>query len=359
MRFSFAFNNNPSPVSKIQPVTPIGARAAPSRYDIAAWILAAVALLLVVKLHLLPALLAGLLVYELVHILAPFLQKHLSDERAKLAAVALLSALIVGLVTLAIFGALAFFRSEAGSLPALLQKMAEILDGARSSLPPWLVEKLPSDTTELNNMLVHWLREHAGDVQLVGREAGRVFVHILIGLVIGAMISLREARQVQDNRPLVRALAERTTRLGEAFRRIVFAQVRISALNTVFTAIYLMVVLPLFGVKLPLAKTLIAVTFLAGLLPVIGNLISNTVIVVVSLSHSMHIALASLAFLVIIHKLEYFLNARIVGSQIHARAWELLLAMLTMEAAFGIVGVIAAPIYYAYLKDELASRGLV
>jgi predicted PurR-regulated permease PerM len=55
----------------------------------------------------------------------------------------------------------------------------------------------------------------------------------------------------------------------------------------------------------------------------------------------------------VIHKLEYFLNARIVGSQIQAKAWELLLAMLVMEAAFGIAGVAAAPIYYAYLKDEL------
>ena len=82
-------------------------------------------------------------------------------------------------------------------------------------------------------------------------------------------------------------------------------------------------------------------------------------IVIVSLSHSLYAALGSLGFLVVIHKLEYFVNARIVGTQIRARAWELLIAMLTMEAAFGIAGVVAAPIYYAYLKDELKSRGLI
>jgi predicted PurR-regulated permease PerM len=48
-----------------------------------------------------------------------------------------------------------------------------------------------------------------------------------------------------------------------------------------------------------------------------------------------------------------------VGRQIEARAWELLLAMLTMEAAFGIAGLIAAPIYYAYLKDELLAKGWI
>src|SRR5207302_4517232 len=98
--------------------------------------------------------------------------------------------------------------------------------------------------------------------------------------------------------------------------------------------------------------TLVAVTFIAGLLPVVGNLISNTVIVIVSLSVSFVVAIASLVFLVVIHKLEYFLNARIVGSRIHARPWELLIAMLAMEAAFGLPGVAAAPVFYAYLKME-------
>ena len=104
---------------------------------------------------------------------------------------------------------------------------------------------------------------------------------------------------------------------------------------------------------------MIAVTFIVGLLPVLGNLISNTVIVIVSLSVSPLIATSSLVFLVVIHKLEYFVNARIIGTRIRARAWELLVAMLVMEAAFGVTGLIAAPIYYAYLKDELSLRGLI
>ena len=64
-------------------------------------------------------------------------------------------------------------------------------------------------------------------------------------------------------------------------------------------------------------------------------------------------------FLVLIHKLEYFVNARIIGARISAHAWELLVAMLVMDAAFGVPGLVAAPIYYAYIKDELAAKGLV
>lgn len=147
--------------------------------------------------------------------------------------------------------------------------------------------------------------------------------------------SERSPRPLDDYRPLAAALMARASRLAEAFRNVVFAQVALAP-NTALTAIYLALVLPLAGISLPLTKTLIAVTFIAGLLPVIGNLISNTVIVVVSLAHSPQVAAASLAFLVVIHKLEYFVNARIVGAHINARAWELLSAMLVMEAAFGL-----------------------
>jgi predicted PurR-regulated permease PerM len=148
-------------------------------------------------------------------------------------------------------------------------------------------------------------------------------------------------------------------RFATAFQRVVFAQFYISLINTFFTWLYLDVVLRLFGIDLPLVKILVALTFVVGLLPIIGNLISNTAIVVVCLSQGVPVAVASLVFLVVIHKLEYFLNARIVGSQIRARAWELLIAMLVMEAAFGVAGLVAAPIYYAYVKDELKSRGLI
>ena len=115
----------------------------------------------------------------------------------------------------------------------------------------------------------------------------------------------------------------------------------------------------MFGVKLPFIMTMILLTFVFGLLPVIGNVLSNIVVVVVSLSVSYQVAAISLIFLIIIHKVEYFLNAKIIGSQIKTRAWEILLAMLVLEAVFGITGVIVAPIYYAYVKGELRNANLV
>jgi predicted PurR-regulated permease PerM len=327
-------------------------------YVISAWLLTVALLWLALRFDLLPALLAGLLVFELVHLLTqrlPFVR----ERRARILAVAFLGTVVVGSLSLATFVAVLFFGSDTGGYALLLKKSADVIQSWRGLLPAWLVHTLPTDANTLQSSIVAWMREHLAAVRTFGQEGTLVLVRIVIGMVIGALIALRQADPPREYRPLAQALANRAIRFSEAFRRVVFAQVRIAAVNAVLTAVYLAIVLPLLGIHLPLVKTMIAVTFVAGLIPVVGNLISNVVIVVVSLSVSPYIALGSLIYLVVIHKLEYFLNARLVGTQIEARAWELLLAMLLMEAMFGIAGLIAAPIYYAYVKDELISAGWV
>jgi predicted PurR-regulated permease PerM len=327
--------------------------------EIASYVLAGVALLIVMLQGLLAALFSGLLVYALVQLLAPKLGRKLHGHRAQMVAVALLSFLIVALLSIAIWASVSFLQSDAGRISVLLQKMADILDASRSQIPSWLAVYVPVDANGLRDMITNWLHAHALEARTLGRDAGRILAHILVGMIIGAMAGLYDTTTPPTYRPLTAALHARVVGLHNAFRNIVFAQVRIAAINAALTAIYLTVMLPLAGIHLPLRKTMIAVTFFVGLLPVIGNLISNTVLVVVGLSHSLHTAVVSLVFLITIHKLEYFLNAKIIGQHINARAWELLAAMLAMESIFGLPGVVAAPVFYAYVKQELADRGLV
>ena len=330
------------------------------RAEMAALVLTAIALFIVLGIHLLPALFAGLLVHQLVHLLAPrMFGMARQPQGAKIVVVVLLTLVIMTLTALLIGGAIAFFRSDHHSLAALMQKMAEIIEGSRGTMPQSVQDWLPADSSELKDTVVDWLREHAAEVKTAGNEVVRGIVYALIGMVIGALVALREVVSERKLGPLGRAITHRAALLADAFGRVVFAQVRIAGLNTLLTAMYLLIGLKLAGVHLPLTKSMIALTFVAGLLPIIGNLISNSVIVVISFSHSPAIGLSSLIFLVVVHKLEYFANARIVGTQINASAWELLVAMLVMEAAFGLPGVVAAPVFYAYAKAELAARGLI
>ncbi len=342
------------------PAPPFFAVASASRFEIASLVVVALGLFAILKLGLLSALLGGLLVYLLCQSAAPaFRHVGLAHRTGKALMLVMVAALIgVGLV----YGALeilALLITGSDSLVALLRKMADVVGDARGSLPLWVQAYIPASTQELQTEAAAWLRDHAGQLGAIGQDFGKFIFRALLGMIIGGLVALNRDPGEGEAKPLVRAFMGRFSLLAGAFRNVVFSQIRISALNTALTAIYLVAALPVLGVELPLIKTMILVTFVAGLLPILGNLISNTVIVVVSLSVSPVVAAGSLVFLVVIHKLEYFVNARIIGSQIRARAWELLTAMLVMEAAFGIPGLAAAPIYYAYFKDELVARGLI
>ena len=326
---------------------------------LSSFVFAAAALLGVLELHLIVPLLAGLLVYELVQSVTPLAQKYIWTKRAKVVVVAIFAIIVIGAICGAVFALVSFFKSDIDNLPHLLQKISGILDRVRDGIPSFMADYLPDDIAGLQQSALEWLRGHVAELQMMGTHTLVTFAETLIAFVIGAVLSLREVDPHATPGPLAVALTERVQRFACAFRRVALSQLWISGLNTSFTAIYLWVVLHAVGVHLPLTKTMIAITFIVGLLPIIGNLISNSIVVIVSLAHSPAIAAASLVFLIVIHKLEYFLGARIVGHRIKSQIWELLLAMMVMEALFGIPGLVAAPIFYAYLKSELLEAKLI
>ncbi len=329
------------------------------RITLTSYIFAVAALLGILWLGLLPALIGGLLVYNIVifgaHRLAhvgviPYTGK-------------IILLLLIALVTITAFvvGGIAFasyITDGPESFGVLMQRMADVVTTGREYLPLWMHEYLPANIDEWQATAASWLRQNASLFSIVGMDTGLIVIHLIVGMIIGGMIALHPVAPSR-RAPLAHALAERAATLGIAFRNIVFSQVRISALNTALTGIFLAFIMPALGYELPLVKTMIAVTFVVGLMPIIGNIISNTIIFLIALSVSSVAAIGALIFLIVIHKLEYFVNARIIGTRIRARAWELLIAFLVMDAAFGIPGLIVAPIYYAYLKDELNARKLI
>jgi len=320
------------------------------------------AIFFIVHQHLLPALIAGLVMHLLVHAIARrLISPSFSSHAARWTAILLITLLVLALLTVAYLAMVRLLHGTGQEgLEGLLRLMARVLTDTQAVLPPWAKGWLPEDIDTFKDFSVRWLKEHAMMVGSLGGTIGYGLVYVLIGLVIGAMVSLHtEASDPHQVRPLARALADEISDFSYAFRRIVTAQAWITTVNTTLTACYLMGVLPLFGVHLPLVKTMVLVTFVVGFIPILGNLISNTVITVISLSHSLGVAVASLGYLVVIHKLEYFLNARIVGSHIQSRAWEILITMLAMERVAGLPGVIISPILYAYVKDGLKKRGWV
>jgi predicted PurR-regulated permease PerM len=339
-------------------------RRRPSAEEIAAWAIVGAAVLFVLLQHLVSAVVAGLALYLILDRVMQSMSRRLAGGTART-----LSLLTVMLISGAVAaGAVALtmtvFRHSASALPDMMNQMAHILESTRAWLGGYGQDFIPEVMTDADNFkdaVAAWLKEHAQTIRAAGGWLSIGLVHTIMGGLLAILVFFRHVTHHDGHArgPLAEQLLAKVSRFVDSFSRIAVAQVKISAVNTTLTAIYLLVLLPMFHRRIPFGTTLVLLTFVCGLIPVLGNLISNTVITVLSLGISPSTALASLVFLVLIHKLEYLINSRIVGGETDSQAWEILLAIIVGESAFGAGGVVMAPIIYAFVKRELRDRGLI
>jgi predicted PurR-regulated permease PerM len=361
-------STNPFPVAPPVPVEapepPNIPRARPPNEEIAAWLILGGLLFYVMMWRLVPAVVSGLVLYLVLDRLSRTFSKRLPRTAARPLALILVTLVGGGVI----FGIVALLVSSVRhyvyNIPAIMTKMADVLQSTRAWLGDYGEQLIPgvlTDAETIKAALVVWLKGHAETLKLAGGTFSMGLVHMIMGMLLAILVFFRHVTHHPDRPPgkLSEALEQKVSRFTRAFSQIATAQVKISVLNTALTALFLLVGLPLFGQHIPFARTLVFVTFVCGLIPILGNLISNTVIVILSLGISPGTAIAALVFLVIIHKLEYLTNSRIVGGETDSQAWEILLAILIGETAFGISGVVMAPILYAFVKRELRERGLV
>lgn len=310
---------------------------------------AASAVFVVIHSHLVPALLGGLVAYIIscdVQSYAQRRQHHWPQwVTYSLAAVAALASIVA-----LIGGVFAAFRSV--DIAGLSASVIKGLEALHLMLPPALENYLPAGSGSVQEALAGFVSSKSEIIRGAGLGILHGTVHTIIGAVVGLMLSFEKFCPAH---PAASRIAEMASGLVLAFRGVMVAQAKISAINATLTGIFLLGVMPVLGFQLPLAKSLVLLTFVVGLLPVLGNLISNSAITLVALLVSPVAAAIALVFLVVVHKLEYFLNAKIVGGEIGAKAWELLLAMLLAEASFGVPGLVVAPVTYVWLRDMVVA----
>ncbi len=353
----------PLPTAPIAPVPP---RSAPRNVVIASYLLMLAGLMLVMWQHLLPGLLCACIGFLATRFFARLIGRGLArfaplrtrgDGIARVLAVTLVLLAPIALVTVGLSQAREYVIDAPDQYRELLDYTARTVLELRLKLPPEIAVYLPEGAAEIQRMVANYMRAQAGMLALTGRAWLGALLFAYVGLIIGGLAAVAHARG--PRRPLSEELHQRITMFGQAFGQIVAAQFWIAAFNTLLTAIFLLVLMPLWGPHLPYTPALITLTFVAGLVPIVGNLVCNAVITLVALSVSPVTAAACLAFLILIHKAEYVINAKVVGSRTQMSVWELLAVMFVAEAVFGPAGLVAAPLFYAYLKKELQAGGLV
>jgi len=246
---------------------------------------------------------------------------------------------------------------------AAVLALPNVADTSIPSASAWAQKRqieLPfSDFESLRQVVIDTLGQEANYLRNVAnfaKSATAVLAFCILGIVAAGSLFIktgldpyRGTHRVKNNLYSICCdkVSTRFRDFYRSFATVMGAQITISLINTGLTAIFLI------AVGMPHAALLIAVTFLCGLVPIVGNLISNTIIVFVALTVSLKLAIFALVFLVLIHKLEYFLNSKIIGDRIRNPVWLTLIALIIGERLMGIPGLILAPVVLNYLRVEM------
>ena len=246
---------------------------------------------------------------------------------------------------------------------AAILALPDVADTSIPSASAWAQRRqieLPfTDFESLRAVVIDTLQQEAHYLRNVAHFAGSTtaaLVFSIIGIVAAASLFFkagldphRATHPVKNNLYSI-CCDEVSTRFRDFYRSfatVMGAQIAISLINTALTGLFVV------AVRMPHTPLLIAITFLCGLVPIVGNLVSNAIIVFVALTVSLKLAIVALVFLVVIHKLEYFLNSKIIGDRIRNPAWLTLIALIIGERLMGIPGLILAPVVLNYLRVEM------
>ncbi len=247
---------------------------------------------------------------------------------------------------------------------AAIRELPEIADNSIPSASAWAQARqieLPfTDFDSLRAFVIEGFKEEAhylGDIANFARSTTSIVVFVALGIIAAVSLffnsQLDLSRNVQGSRNNLYSVfcGEVSARFRDFYRSfatVMGAQITISLINTVLTAIFVLII------RLPNAPLVIAITFLCGLVPIVGNLVSNTIIACLAFTISLKMALVALLFLIAIHKLEYFLNSKIIGDRIRNPVWLTLLALIIGERLMGIPGMVLAPVVLNYLRVEMS-----
>jgi len=253
------------------------------------------------------------------------------------------------------YGLFFFSRQAYKTLPEIAEKtIPAVVNYAEKQG----VELPFTDYASFKTLAIQEVNERIANVGRYAREATLQIAMLIIGLVVAVSLFINAKWELEGDpdavkdslySTVVRELVTRFVTFYASFAKVIGAQILISLINTTLTAIFLV------WNGFPYATVIIVLTFLCGLLPILGNLMSNTLIIGVGFTISPRMAFFALIFLVVIHKLEYFLNSKIIGDRIKNPMWLTLIGLILGEKLMGIPGMILAPVVLHYIKVE-ASR---
>jgi predicted PurR-regulated permease PerM len=246
--------------------------------------------------------------------------------------------------------------ASAGRLARLMVETRDTLPQRMAALRehPWYAafeEHLPD-----SEGLAQSAERYAADVARSAAAIGRAVLMALIGLILAVVYFLDEERirafrDSLDPRTLFGTLTRWGEHLAESVSLTVQVQLVVAACNALLT----LPVLLLIGVPRPGA--LMVLIFVTGLIPVVGNLLSGAVLVVLAYQVKGWFGVALFVGLTfVLHKIEsYYLNPRLTARHVALPAFVLILSLIAWEHLLGFAGLFVS-FPFLYLAGKIRAE---
>lgn len=304
------------------------------------------ALFLVARCDLGHALIAGLFAHMLLnHARSAMRGAGASESVSRWAALGFF--LLIGVLLAVIFAS--FIQIGLVRLPILLDRMLPRLDVLTNRFG---VDLPVDNVAELRELILQAMKDNARSIGSTSGLLTRGFFQIAFAIVVAVLQfltpkSTRTAAKGGLEAEFAREITDRVTFFASSFERVMGAQIVVAAINAALAAVFLI------AMRFPFRTLLTLTSFVCGLVPIAGNIASNALIVAAALGRSDRLALIALVYMVVVHKLGYFLNGRIIGARTETPTWAILLGLLVGEALMGVTGVLLAPTLIHYARAEL------
>lgn len=202
-----------------------------------------------------------------------------------------------------------------------------------------LIEKLQEQVGGTEK-IIEGLKHNAGDALSAAAAIGHFFVYVLIGFILALVYTLEEEELAVwweriDTRSLGGTIGRWFGHVADSTIVTVQLQFVVAAFNAVTTLPVLLVL------RVQHAGPLMVLVFVSAFVPVIGNLVSGTVLALMAYQAKGWLGVGIFAALTfILHKVEsYYLSPRLTARHVKMPGFLLIVSLLLCEHLFGFKGL--------------------
>lgn len=268
--------------------------------------------------------------------------------------------IIISIVILSVIG-FALYHSVLsmwGDLNEMLHKSQPIII---EKLHSYGVQNNITTISDLYSMVLDFIKLNVGFLTFSAGLVIKVIIGILLGIVVHFSQIVPKVLHENAWDSILYKLLEQSTVIYNSFRDIMGIQIIISLMNTTIISIMALgLTYVIYGQVLPYWYVIIPLTAILSLIPVVGNIMINVILILATVQISPTYVLVGVGLFLVIHKLELIVIGKKMKEKVDVPFVLILFSMLLGELLFhSMSGMLLGMVLMVSISKILKSIPLV